>query len=59
MYYSIKSVWQLKRASLQGMSYKDFFQAGKSVDGIHAIEPAGAIVRRFAAAVTEPTRAAG
>jgi nitronate monooxygenase len=48
MYYSLKSVWQLKKASLEGGTYKDYFQAGKSVDGIHAIEPAGAIVRRYA-----------
>ncbi|MCB9558984.1 MAG: nitronate monooxygenase [Kofleriaceae bacterium] len=58
MYYSLKSVWQLKRASLQGMSYKDYFQAGKSVDGIHAVEPAGAIVARFAAAAARPQPAA-
>ncbi len=59
MYYSLKSVWQLKRASLKGMSYKDFFQAGKSVDGIGRIEPAGDIVRRFreAAARTDAVRA--
>jgi len=50
LYYTVKSVFELRRASLQGLNYKDFFQAGKSVDGIHAIEPAGAIVRRFAAA---------
>lgn len=48
MYYSLKSVWQLKKASLEGGTYKDYFQAGKSVDGVHAIEPAGAIVRRYA-----------
>ncbi|MCB9568636.1 MAG: nitronate monooxygenase [Myxococcales bacterium] len=51
MFYSLKSVWQLRRASLQGAGYRDYFQAGKSVDGIAAIEPAGAIVERFAAAV--------
>lgn len=50
MYYSVKSVFELRKASLQGVSYKDFFQAGKSVGGIDAIEPAGEIVRRFAAA---------
>jgi len=49
-FYSLKSVWQLKRASLKGISYKDFFQAGKSVSGIHAIEPAAEIVERFAGA---------
>jgi nitronate monooxygenase len=48
MYYSLKSVWQLKKASLEGGTYKDYWQAGKSVDGIHAIEPAGVIVRRYA-----------
>ena len=50
MYYSVKSIFELRRASLQGISYRDFFQAGKSVAGIEAIEPAGEIVRRFAAA---------
>lgn len=50
MYYSLKSIWQLKRASLQGMSYKDYFQAGKSVSGVHRVEPAAEVVHRFAAA---------
>lgn len=47
-YYSLKSLWQLKNASLQGMSYKDYFQAGKSVSGIDEVEPAGEVIRRFA-----------
>ncbi|MCA9583022.1 MAG: nitronate monooxygenase [Myxococcales bacterium] len=51
MYYTVKSIWQLKRASLQGMDYKDYFQAGKSVDTIDHVESAGDIVRRFAAAI--------
>lgn len=58
MYYSLRSIWQLKRASLQGIGYKDYFQAGKSVGGISAIEPAGAIVARFAAAAAARPRAA-
>jgi nitronate monooxygenase len=49
-FYSAKAIWQLKRASLQGISYKDYFQAGKSVRGIDRIEPAGEIVRRYAEA---------
>ena len=49
--YSLQSVWKLKRASLQGMSYRDIFQAGKSVEGIHAIRPAAGIVAEFAAAL--------
>jgi nitronate monooxygenase len=62
-YYSAKAVWQLKRASLQGISYKDYFQAGKSVGGIERVEPAGEIVRRYAAAAAasaaEPSSEAG
>jgi nitronate monooxygenase len=50
-YYSLKSIWQLKNASLQGMNYKDFFQAGRSVEGIDEIESAGEVVRRFADAL--------
>ncbi|MBL4687256.1 MAG: nitronate monooxygenase [Nannocystaceae bacterium] len=46
-YYSLRSVWQLKRASLEGSRYQDFFQAGMSVDTIDKIEPAGEIVRSF------------
>lgn len=51
--YAIRSVMQLKRASLRGASSADFWQAGKSVAAIHAVEPAGSIVRRFAAAARE------
>lgn len=50
MAYSLLAAWQLKEASLRGMDYKDYFQAGKSVAGVDAIVPAGDIVRRFAAA---------
>jgi len=48
--YALRSLWQLKKASLDESGSKDYWQAGKSVAGIHAIEPAGEIVRRFAAA---------
>lgn len=51
-FYALRSAWQLKRASLAGgareATSKDYWQAGKSVEGITAVEPAGAIVRRFA-----------
>jgi nitronate monooxygenase len=52
-YYSLKSLWQLKNASLKGMSYKDYFQAGKSVSGIDKVESAGDVIRRFADAAKE------
>ena len=48
--YSLRSIWQLKRASLRGTGYRDYFQAGKSVETIDEIEPAAEIVKRFAAA---------
>ena len=48
--YALKSLWQLKRASLDETGQRDYWQAGRSVEGISGIEPAGDIVRRFAAA---------
>jgi len=56
-WYALRSLRELKRASLEGPSYKDVFQAGKSVDGVHAVEPAGEIVRRCAAALESPVSA--
>ena len=50
-FYGLKSVWQLKRSSLDESGEKDFWQAGRSVAGITSIEPAGEIVRRFREAV--------
>jgi hypothetical protein len=35
---------------MKGAGADDYWQAGKSVEEIDAIEPAGEIVRRFAAA---------
>lgn len=48
--YALKALWQLKRSSLDATGSTEFWQAGQSVQGIHCIEPAGAIVRRFEAA---------
>ena len=53
--YGLRSLWALKRGLLRDSPERDYWQAGKSVAGIGAIEPAGAIVRRFAAACLEPT----
>jgi nitronate monooxygenase len=52
-FYSVRSVWQLKRSLQKGSGYRDYFQAGRSVEGIRAIEPAAAIVERFAAAARD------
>ena len=51
--FSLRSIWQLDRASQKGASYRDYFQAGRSVEGIDAVEPAGVVVERFAAALAE------
>jgi nitronate monooxygenase len=48
-FYALRSLWQLKRASLDARGDHDYWQAGKSVAGIHSVEPVAAIVRRFAA----------
>jgi nitronate monooxygenase len=47
-FYALRSLRALKRSSLDD-SGDDYWQAGKSVEGIGAVEPAGEIVRRFAA----------
>ncbi len=48
--YALNSAWRLKRSHVAGPSSRDYWQAGKSVSAITGIEPAGEIVRRFAAA---------
>jgi nitronate monooxygenase len=45
-FYALRSLRQLKRASLEGPSYRDFWQAGQSVDAIHDVVPAGEVVHR-------------
>lgn len=52
-FYALRSAWQLKRASLDESGARDYWQAGKSVAGIEAIEPAAEIVRRFADAARD------
>ncbi len=54
-FYSLQSIWKLKRAAVRGMGYRDIYQAGKSVDGVHAVLPAAEVVRTFAAALETGT----
>ncbi len=54
-FYSLQSIWKLKRAAVRGMGYRDIYQAGKSVDGIHAVLPAAEVVRTYAAALETGT----
>jgi len=52
-FYSLQSIWKLKRASQRRMGYRDIYQAGKSVQGIDAIKPVAQIVAEFAQALRE------
>ncbi len=49
--YTLQSAWKLKRALFETAAGEAFWQAGKSAAAIDALEPAGAIVRRFGARV--------
>lgn len=37
IFYTLKSVFELKKSNKHGSSYKDYFQAGKSVDSIQKV----------------------
>lgn len=50
-FYALRSLWQLKRSNRVDAPTQDYWQAGRSVAGIDTVEPAGAVVRRFAAAL--------
>ncbi len=56
--YALRSIRQLSRSSLDESGSRDYWQAGKSVAGVAAVEPAGDVIRRFAAAARPPVRAA-
>jgi len=57
-FYALRSIWQLKRASLDESGSFEYWQAGRSVAGVDAIEPAGDVVRRFASAARRRRAAA-
>lgn len=52
MIYSLQSIWLLKKASLKGMNYKDYFQAGKSVEGIHAVKSVTEIIAEYSSVLS-------
>jgi len=51
--YSVISMWKLKKASAHGSSFKDYWQAGKSVDGVIATKSVAEVVAEFAAALDD------
>lgn len=56
MFYALRSFWQLKRAAMDTSGSTEYWQAGKSVDGIHAVRPAQEIVAEFTRAWGAATR---
>jgi nitronate monooxygenase len=51
MFYTLRSAFQLRKSSLDEKGEREFWQAGKSVAGIHQVESVAAIVNRFETAL--------
>lgn len=51
--YALRSLRQLRKAILDRPGAGEIWQAGKSVAGIHTVEPVGDVIRRFAGAATD------
>jgi nitronate monooxygenase len=47
MFYGLKSIWQLKRSSLDEKGDKDYWQAGKSAGGIDRIDSCESIMQEL------------
>lgn len=45
MFYTLQSAWKLKEASQKGFSHSDFWQAGKSVEGIDSIQSVADVMK--------------
>jgi len=55
--YAVRSLYRLKKDLYKGAGAEEYWQAGKSVDGIHGVERAGDIVRKFGDALNRPATA--
>lgn len=45
--YALKSIWQLKKSSLDESGERDYWQAGKSVAGINSVETCDSIMKNL------------
>lgn len=52
-WYAARSIWKLARGATRDGGYNDYWQAGRSVEGIDEIESAAEVVARFEAALME------
>jgi len=59
LFYTLRSAFALRSASMDESGKEDFWQAGKSVGGIHAIESVDDIVKRFKIAWLQMKRGMG
>jgi nitronate monooxygenase len=63
MLYTLRSLYQLKHASMDEQGTRNYWQAGKSVEGIGAIESVDQILQRFSNAAahwsTSPNQTTG
>ncbi len=48
--YSLQSMWKLRQANRHGVSFKDYWQAGKSVAGVTEVQSVAQVVESYAAA---------
>ncbi|MBA3890946.1 MAG: nitronate monooxygenase [Gemmatimonadaceae bacterium] len=53
MAYTLRSAWSLRKSLNQSEGDRDYWQAGRSVEHIDRVEPAGTIVARLAHAAAE------
>lgn len=51
--YAVRSAYRLKKDLYKGAGAEEYWQAGKSVDGIHGIERVPDIVRKFSEALAD------
>ena len=49
--YSVQSLWKLRQASRHGASFEDYWQAGKSVEGVTEVKTVAEVVQEYAAAL--------
>jgi nitronate monooxygenase len=53
--YAARSIFDLKRSNARGDAARDYWQAGRSVSGIQAVEPVAQILARFQEALRLPS----
>ncbi|HSJ32695.1 MAG TPA: nitronate monooxygenase family protein [Longimicrobiales bacterium] len=46
-FYAVRSAMQLRKASLDPNATQDYWQAGRSVEGIHEVKPVAQVMREF------------